>query len=90
MRIFLIIKLRRRPQLLSLIWTVWRILPPEIKTDGLFVLPHVDLYLLLVDLVKSEATPTVSGVAHLLHLYFFKFLRVVAHNLMRVLLGFPH
>jgi len=46
------------------------------ETDGLFVLLHVDLYLLLVDFVKSEA-PTVSGVAHLLHLYFMEFLRVV-------------
>ena len=59
------------------------------ETDGLFVLLHVDLNLLLVDLVKSEA-PTVSGVTHLLHLYFMKFLGVVPDQLLRVLMGFPH
>ena len=55
------------------------------KTDGLFVLLHIDLNLLLVDLVKSEA-PTVSGVAHLLHLYFMQFLGVVADKLLLVFL----
>ena len=54
------------------------------------MLPHIYLYLLLVDLVKSEATPAVSGVDHLLHLYFMEFLGVVADKLLRVLLGFPH
>ena len=59
------------------------------KTDGLFVLLHIDLNLLLVDLVKSEA-PTVSGVAHLLHLYFMVVLGVVVDQLLFVFLGFPH